>query len=133
MKIILLRFALICSVFGLLSCSVQQPLRWSPQCRGHFAQCKMSCDQRKAACSKTCRNNCAQCSTAANNRRVVQYNHYVHEQRVKGKNIALQLNSFRDPLQCRKVTCNCAADYQICLQSCGGVIQKTLKNAPLCS
>lgn len=133
MKTLFMRLVLICSVFCLLSCSIQQPIRFSSQSRQQFTLCKASCDQRRVVCSKACRNNCTQCATAANNRRTVQYNHYVHEKVVEGKNIALQLNSFRDPLQCRKVTCNCAADYQICLQSCGGVIQKSLKYAPLCS
>jgi hypothetical protein len=42
------------------------------------------------------------------------------------------LNSYRDPLQCRKVTCNCHADYQVCIQSCSGVIHKQLRVASAC-
>ncbi|KTD29779.1 MULTISPECIES: acyltransferase [Legionella] len=99
--------------------------------------CTTTCESRYQACTKVCRNNCPQCTAAAGQARDKNYNHYIHEQYVKGRMIALQLNSFRDPLQCRKVTCSCREDYQVCMQSCGGgdggAIKKYLQHAPLCS
>lgn len=97
-----------------------------------FAMCKMNCDQRAAACQKVCRNNCPQCCSYANQSAKNSYCNYRHEQIVKGGFIVRQLKSYRDPLQCRKTTCNCKADYQICIQTCGGRIPKRLKAAPLC-
>lgn len=97
-----------------------------------FAACKMNCDQRAAACQKVCRNNCPQCCSYANQSAANAYYDYRHEQIVKGGFIVRQLKSYRDPLQCRKTTCNCKADYQICIQTCGGRIPKQLKAAPQC-
>jgi hypothetical protein len=99
----------------------------------NFASCAATCESRLVACTKVCRNNCAQCSAAAGQSAAKNYGHYVHEKVVQGKIVALQLNSFRDPLQCRKITCNCQADYQICMQSCGGAVMKRLAHVPLCS
>jgi hypothetical protein len=99
--------------------------------------CTAACETRYQTCNKVCRNTCSQCTAAAGQSRDRHYGHYINEQYVKGGMIALQLNSFRDPLQCRKVTCSCREDYRICLQSCGsgasGVIKKYLEHAPLCS
>lgn len=95
--------------------------------------CMTTCESRLAACSKVCRNNCSQCTAAAAQSTIRHSAHYEHEQYVKGALIALQLNSFRDPLQCRKTTCNCTGDYQICVQSCGGAIAKRLQHVTLCS
>lgn len=124
------RAVLCCSFLLITSCMFQNyPARGDR----NFMVCKASCDKRLNACTKLCRNNCPQCLAAASQSTARTYAHYVHEQYVKGGFIALQLNSFRDPLQCRKTTCNCRADYQICMQSCGGVISKRLQHVPLCS
>lgn len=99
-----------------------------------FATCKLACEKTLAHCAKTCRNNCDRCTRAAAIMTTAKYNRYIQQQIIKGKIIALQLNSFRDPLQCRKMTCNCMADYQICVQACGSVeTPKRLQHIPLCS
>jgi hypothetical protein len=43
------------------------------------------------------------------------------------------LKSYHDPLQCRKVTCNCPSDFITCNQGCTGVIQKKLRSVPYCT
>ncbi|CDZ79143.1 hypothetical protein BN59_03461 [Legionella massiliensis] len=117
----------ICCCFFLLASCLHRPVP------ANTASCIASCESRLAACTKVCRNNCGQCSAAAGQTAARNYGYYEHEKMEQGKIIALQLNSFRDPLQCRKVTCNCQADYAICRQSCGGAITKRLEHAPLCS
>lgn len=94
--------------------------------------CIATCEQRAAACTKVCRNNCRQCQARAGQSTSESYLYYQHEQFVKCDIVARQLNSYRDPLQCRKVTCSCSADYQICMQSCGSGIKKQLRVAPVC-
>lgn len=43
-----------------------------------------------------------------------------------------ELNSYRDPLQCRKVTCDCLSDFAICKKGCTGVIPTKLQAVPYC-
>lgn len=97
-----------------------------------YAVCAASCEQRSDQCNASCRNNCQQCQAFSKQTTMEHYRHYVHEQNVKGRSIARDLNSYRDPLQCRKITCNCRADYRVCIQSCGGVVKKQLQAAPYC-
>ncbi|MBA3537051.1 MAG: acyltransferase [Tatlockia sp.] len=97
------------------------------------ASCAATCVNRLTTCTKVCRNDCPQCIVASNKKTARNYDKYVREQCIKGQIIALQLNSFRDPLQCRKITCNCPADYEVCLQSCGGPVIQRLQHVPLSS
>ncbi|MDX1837147.1 acyltransferase [Legionella taurinensis] len=104
----------------------------TPQGKPQQKACTLSCEQKARACNKVCRNNCAQCTaynfqTAAKN-----FNHYFHESAVNGQIIKRDLNSYFDPLQCRKTTCNCRGDYVACVQSCGGVVKKRLQAAAVC-
>lgn len=89
--------------------------------------CQNNCAQRLQQCNQVCRNNCLNCSVIANATAAVHFNQYKHEQCVQGKIVALELQSFRDPLQCRKTTCACRADYDVCKQSCNGLIHKKLQ------
>jgi len=98
-----------------------------------YATCAASCEKRAEQCNSRCRNNCQQCQAYTDQITARHYGKYVSEQYVKGRTIARNLNSYRDPLQCRKVTCNCRADFRICIQeSCGGVVKKQLQAAPYC-
>ena len=99
----------------------------------NYVACIASCESSFGNCSGVCGNNCSQCRAAALQKTAKNYSRYKNEKIVAGKIVALQLNSFRDPLQCRKVTCNCQADYMLCLQACGRAIPKRLEYAPLCS
>lgn len=94
--------------------------------------CTLSCEQRASACNKVCRNNCAQCTAYNFQTAASHFNHYFHESAVNGQIIKRDLNSYFDPLQCRKTTCNCRADYVACVQSCGGVVKKRLQAAAVC-
>lgn len=94
--------------------------------------CVKQCDIKKAACLRQCRYSCRNCDKAEHAKMVARYKTYVHEQNVQGERVALQLQSFKDPLQCRKTSCDCYADHRICTSACKGKIQKRLLVAPYC-
>lgn len=94
--------------------------------------CQSLCEKRFDKCNQNCRNNCQQCVAYAKQKASENYLYYQHEQYLKGGVIARDLQSYRDPLQCRKITCSCPADFELCMQSCGGIIQKRLQAAPVC-
>jgi hypothetical protein len=96
------------------------------------AECRTMCGLQAEACKNTCRNNCSQCRAFANKEAAMHFGDYLHEKVIKEAMIARVLKSYRDPLQCRKVTCNCKADYGICIQACTGVIQKNLRVPHAC-
>lgn len=100
--------------------------------RADMPACQASCLEQASKCSQRCNNNCQQCSAQESRSTVNDYIDWKQGQLVQGKVVSRELNSFRDPLQCRKTTCNCSADYNVCIQSCGGVIRKQLYVAPLC-
>ena len=104
----------------------------SPKPNHEAAACKMVCQQRMNVCNQVCDNDCRQCGTCSNRAALEHYNRYRHQQLVGGAEIARELQSYRDPLQCRKITCECMADYKICVQACSGVIKKRLQVAPTC-
>ena|SRR3990167_10714013 len=115
-------------VLILMSCTHQLPPGKTAK---DVAQCHTVCKQHHVICQKTCQNNCMQCHAYAGLKTSNRYCHYAHEQCVKGSTMIRQLNSFRDPLQCAKTTCDCSADYQVCKQSCSGFIHKQLLAPPL--
>lgn len=104
----------------------------NPRLANDLALCKKKCQLQFNSCSLVCRNNCSQCGKAANCSATRHYNQYKREQLIQGRVIVRELNSYRDPLQCRKVTCNCLADSNVCTQSCGGIIHKRLQPVPAC-
>jgi hypothetical protein len=95
------------------------------------SQCNTVCQHHYENCQKTCRNNEIQCHAYSATTTSTSYYRYIQEQRIKGGLITRQLNSYHDPLQCAKTTCNCSFDYQICGQSCNGFIHKQLLEPPL--
>ena len=95
-------------------------------------QCLSVCTQRFVACRKVCVNNCAACSRFSKKTTILNYAKYVHEEQVKGGYVTRGLKSYRDPLQCRKVTCNCVTDLSVCEQNCTGIIHKKLRTVPYC-
>ncbi|KTD15654.1 acyltransferase [Legionella gratiana] len=119
-----------CVVFlSLLSC---QGIRQHVLKERAIAQCTMICMQHFEFCKKNCVDNCPTCSAASQATAARDFEIYVHERKVEGKKVLRELNSYRDPLQCRKVTCNCQLDLIICKQSCAGVIPKKLQTVPNC-
>lgn len=95
--------------------------------------CLAQCVKRFESCKTLCVNNCALCSAKANRSMIENYSEYVHEEQVEGGFVMRGLKSYRDPLQCRKVTCNCYADLMTCEQNCTGIIHKQLRAVPYCT
>lgn len=94
--------------------------------------CQRQCMVQFKACSQQCENNCRQCSQASRCQSSKMYARFVKGQTIQGGIIARQLNSYRDPLQCRKTTCDCETDYRVCSQACHGIIKKRLRVPPAC-
>ncbi len=94
--------------------------------------CIKQCEIKSAACQRQCSDGCKRCEHQAAQAMKARYKTYVHEQCVQGERVALQLQSFRDPLQCRKISCDCPADYRTCVGVCKGSIRKYLQVTPFC-
>lgn len=94
--------------------------------------CKVMCAKRLESCCAVCKHNCKNCSISASQSAVKNYREFKHQQCVQGDMISRNLQSYRDPLQCLKTTCECDADYKVCIQSCTGLIHKRLQVSPTC-
>lgn len=94
--------------------------------------CEQECAKRFESCCALCVNNCKNCSMCTTQSAAKSYNKYKKRQCIQGEMMARELQSYRDPLQCRKTTCACHADYRVCMQSCAGVIHKRLQVPPTC-
>jgi hypothetical protein len=114
-------------LLGLFACVSKNSLRGQ-----EIAQCNMTCIKHFEFCRQNCVDNCPNCSWKSTQQSAVNFAKYVNERAVQGKKVMRELNSYRDPLQCRKVTCNCMADLVACKQSCSGVIHKRLQAIPNC-
>ena len=122
-------FYCIILLIGLSGCISQQNTLVKPQ---KINQCMSVCVQHLESCKRNCTNNCINCSFSATDTAAVNFFKYTNEIQVQGGYINRRLKSYRDPLQCRKVTCNCTSDFLTCKQSCTGIIQKRLQSLPYC-
>ena len=127
--IYLLRLTCCLLVIVLMGCATHHPKIVKTN---GLSQCQSICVQRLQYCKQNCTNGCPTCSASATITADVNYCKYVHEIKVQGGYIARGLKSYRDPLQCRKVSCNCSADFSTCNQGCTGIIQKQLRSVPHC-
>lgn len=125
-----LRFMCCIVLLGLSGCATQQQRVVKTS---EVAQCQQLCVQRLDSCKQTCTESCPKCMAAADHKATTNFLEYLHEKRVQGGYITRRLKSYRDPLQCRKVSCNCLSDFITCKQGCTGVIQKQLRPVPYCS
>lgn len=81
-------------------------------------KCTLQCQEKSHRCEQTCQHNCIRCISKSNTTTGNSYDRYMNEQKIQGKIVIRQLNSYRDPLQCRKLTCNCSSDYKVCSKLC---------------
>lgn len=117
-----------CLVLCAVSCSTQYPLLYKSKA---FKQCQLSCLNRYHSCKQQCVDNCQHCSAKSSYSTNKNYQKYGHQQLAQGLAVNRELNSYKDPLQCLKITCNCVADLDTCKQGCTGVIQKELITKPM--
>jgi hypothetical protein len=95
--------------------------------------CKAQCTERYNSCTKQCTNSCPQCTRNADQETLVNFLKYAKEEHVQGGAITRNLQSYRDPLECRKVSCSCYNDLMVCNQGCTGTIHKRLQSVPYCA
>lgn len=89
--------------------------------------CHLQCNMNLDICNKQCRNNEHKCEVMANMQAALRFKEYKKREITQGQIVNEELQSFKDPLQCRKVTCSCQEDFRVCKQSCTGKIYKHLK------
>ena len=94
--------------------------------------CIAHCIARFDSCKNLCKNNCSRCSFKNHRSAENNFLNYLHEVQIEGGYITRRLNSYRDPLQCRKVSCSCQSDLMTCEQNCTGLIHKQLGFVPHC-
>ncbi len=94
--------------------------------------CHLQCIATLDKCNIQCRNNSRECNVLANMQAASRFKEYKRRQIIQGRIIVEELQSFKDPLQCRKVTCSCQEDFRVCKQSCRGKIYKYLKANAAC-
>lgn len=90
--------------------------------------CATKCVQRFQHCAETCYNNCPACKRISSLKTEQDYVRYVRMQRAQGEVVAREFESYRDPLGCMKVTCDCPADYELCKQVCHGRVKAELQD-----
>lgn len=127
---IIIRLFFCVMALGLLSCSTHHNTHLNS---ASVNQCKSMCIQRFDVCNKSCVDNCKNCTLSAYYRSSANFTKYSQEIKVMGGIVSRELNSYRDPLKCRKISCNCEADRDTCTQGCTGVIQKRLKIVHNCT
>lgn len=96
------------------------------------ASCKMTCQKRFKICQQACHDNCQTCAMEVQKTVNRSYAQYRHEAYIQGGIDSRELNSFKDPLQCRKTSCDCRADNEVCVQSCTGIIHKNMRVPSAC-
>lgn len=115
-------------LISISSCSSYHPIySRSPAVQS----CKMACLSHYQLCKKQCVDNCAKCSAKSAHSSSTQFLHYDKQQGIQGMAVNRELNSYKDPLQCLKISCDCAADLDVCKQGCTGIVQKQLIAKPM--
>lgn len=94
--------------------------------------CQSVCKQQLSHCQNVCDDNCKSCEIKAKKTTEINYKRYEHERCLEGRTIVRRLQSYHDPLQCRKMSCDCPADYRVCAEACSGVIHKRLQVEKTC-
>lgn len=120
---------LLCTLLFLTNCTYFKTMR---KIRLQTKQCQAACLVNWQNCAKYSQNNGKNCMRKCRFDTILYYNRYLREQTVQGVKVIRQLNSFRDPLKCTKVTGYCEADYQMCLNVCQGVYPITQIKPAFC-
>ena len=114
-------------VLSLSSCSYYKDFAHKEQ---EKTACHHVCQDKLRHCLAICHNSRHDCSVSAHMHASRQHQKYQREQMIQGQDEVLELNSFRDPLQCQKTTCECREDVRVCRQFCDGRIRKRLQVVP---
>jgi hypothetical protein len=96
-------------------------------------QCIQQCMKTKDRCLSLCTNDQDLCHKNSWLQADKEYQRYVKERQLVGRSINRDMNSFYDPLQCSKVSCDCESDYRACYRMCGGVVKVGKRCVAHCS
>jgi len=94
--------------------------------------CLNACYEKNRYCHKICQTDCPHCCKYTKMQGLHFYRRYLKRCRIEGKPAFSSLQSFYDPLQCNKNSCDCQKDFLLCQQSCHGKIPKRLKTYKFC-
>jgi hypothetical protein len=94
--------------------------------------CIAHCEVLMKQCQGHCQDHCKQCEAEAVGQTQKDYKRYLKERCVQGKSFIRRLQSYHDPLECRKTTCDCPADFRVCVESCRGSIHKQIQVEKSC-
>jgi hypothetical protein len=129
MKKLFLKLIVVSSMLWFCGCSVKTVQTLSSS---SIKVCKMQCQEQFVQCQKVCDDACQSCEAQATEETKKRYEHYQEEKCLQGKAIVRRLQSYRDPLQCLKSSCDCNADRRVCVEACSGDIQKRVQVAEVC-
>jgi len=94
--------------------------------------CTTLCKQQLLHCQTVCADNCKTCDFQSKKLTKQHYKRYIHERCIEGKTLIRRLQSYHDPLACRKMGCDCMADYRVCAEACHGSIHKQIQVEKAC-
>jgi hypothetical protein len=94
--------------------------------------CLNQCLQEFSYCKKICTDSCPECCGVSKFHALESYHRYVRQSHVQGFFPINLLQSYDDPLKCKKNSCECQADYVLCKQHCTGIITKKLNHKKQC-
>ncbi len=118
-----------CMLFCLSACTSQHQHDLDAQTT---RACIADCQIEMKRCQARCVNNCSACEKEAVRETKKDYQRYLKERCIEGKSLIRRLQSYHDPLQCRKTTCDCPADLRVCVESCRGSIHKQIQVEKSC-
>jgi hypothetical protein len=124
-----LKFFLCTAIILLCSCTSRHQHDVSDQA---VRSCTSVCQQQLSHCKEVCEKDCKTCDGQSKQETRQHYKRYEHERCIEGKTLIRRLQSYHDPLQCRKMSCDCMADFRVCAQACRGQIQKQIQVEKSC-
>lgn len=125
MKKICVRLVCIVFVICLSACGARYKMiyKYFPPHSKMGQACVVKCEKQRVVCQELCRSSDKDCELSAHRQAQEEYLAYVHRKKVEGAEIMRDLQSFYDPLQCSKTSCDCRSDFEVCYQMCGGKVK----------
>ncbi|MEO8400230.1 MAG: hypothetical protein ABI597_00355 [Gammaproteobacteria bacterium] len=124
MKIVLSLFISL-MVFVVTACGpiYQTKYSYQPPHSDMGRMCASQCLQSKSSCDQMCQMRKDNCFLHARQNALVQFEAYKAEQKAKSKPVEKTPASFENTAGCDQ-PCNCGFDFNMCYQTCGGVVTK---------
>lgn len=85
-------------------------------------QCIIQCQQAKTTCQSACQTSQYQCQQAAMSQARFNYEEYKSQQKLMGKPVQADLNSFYNGGDCYNTCGQCSYNFNNCYTMCGGKV-----------